>query len=258
MPSAIYRRPADGRPFERVDTVDVSSNMWRSSAKTPAAALFTSDFNRGFRSPGREAPVSALRGWGATLLHDRRGNFWVGTQGPGPLSGSPASAPAREEARGGWPPWARWLISNAVQSLYEDRDGNLWLGTTGRPAAAWRRTASRRFATCRFRRAGAAASDGSVWVGTTAGLSRFSLGRPARLTRRPTASRLLVFALQGRRGARRVAATAHWRRATYGARFSADLAVPQLRSSASQRIIRRRGWLLATTTFEHVRVALER
>lgn len=190
--SAIYRRPAPGRAFTRVDTVDLSSNLWQRFSEDARGRVFTSDFTKGFRSPGSEGPVSTRRGWGAALLHDRRGNFWVGTQGQG----------LWRQHRGGTSD-GTWrmatvtdgLISNAVQAIYEDRDGNLWLGTL----AGLQRLSPHRVTPIRdlpIPRAIAATDDGSIWVGTTAGLTRFTPAGRRDYTEADGLPGSLVFALQ--------------------------------------------------------------
>ena len=174
-PSAVYRRDREGERFVQVDVIGVSSNVWQSFSEDAFGTVWISDFKEGFRRPGggtpRAAARSTRRGWGVQLLHDRRGNFWIGTQGQGLWLVPPA--PRRSE------PLVRMitvddgLVSNAVQSLLEDREGNIWLGTLGglQRLSPHRVTPIRTLA---IPRAVAATPDGSVWVGTAAGLTRFS------------------------------------------------------------------------------------
>jgi signal transduction histidine kinase/ligand-binding sensor domain-containing protein len=192
--TAIYRRKASGKRFERIDTVDVSSNLWQTFSEDTHGRVFASDFTKGFRTPGGEGPASAKRGWGATLLHDRRGNFWVGTLGQGlwlqHRDGEGASDRSWRAATVN-----DGLISNAVQSLYEDRDGNIWLGTL----AGLQRLSPHRVSPIRdlpIPRNIAATQDGSVWVGTTAGLTRFTAAGRRDYTEADGLPGSLVFALQ--------------------------------------------------------------
>jgi len=191
--SAIYRRAAPGHPFKRVDVVNVSSNLWQNFSEDTHGRVFTSDFTKGFRIPGGEGPVSARRGWGATLLHDRRGDFWVGTLGQGlwRLRRDGESERSWRSAT-----VSEGLISNAVQSMYEDRDGNIWLGTL----AGLQRLSPHRVTPIRdlpIPRAIAATPDGSVWVGTTAGLTRFTPAGRRDYAEADGLPGSLVFALQG-------------------------------------------------------------
>ncbi len=171
---AVYRKEAAHEHFEQVDVIAISSNVWQRFSEDAAGRVWISDFSEGFRSPGSAVARSARpsrRGWGVDLLHDRRGNFWVGTQGQGlwrvrgEQGGTAPSVEVINVEDG--------LASNAVQSLLEDREGNIWLGTL----AGLQRLTPHQVTPVKhlaIPRAIEVTPDGSVWVGTAAGLVRFS------------------------------------------------------------------------------------
>lgn len=172
--NAVYRKPAGHDQFEQVDVIRISSNVWQSFSEDASGRVWISDFSEGFRVPGPAGPRAAhqpRRGWGVDLLHDHRGNFWVGTQGQGLWrirdghGDTPSSLDVINVEDG--------LASNAVQSLIEDREGNIWLGTL----AGLQRLTPHRVTPIKhlaIPRAIEVTPDGSVWVGTAAGLMRFS------------------------------------------------------------------------------------
>jgi ligand-binding sensor domain-containing protein/two-component sensor histidine kinase len=176
--NGVFRKePGDDR-FEQVDVITVSSNVWQSFSEDATGTVWISDFNEGFRIPGRAAPRlehRPSRGWGVELLHDRRGNFWIGTQGQGlwRVRNGQGKASASVEVIS----VDEGIASNAVYSLLEDREGNIWLGTL----AGLQRLTPHRVVPVKdlpIPRALEATPDGSVWVGTSAGLARFrSTGR---------------------------------------------------------------------------------
>lgn len=172
---AVYRKDAAGDRFEQIDVITISSNVWQSFSEDASGRVWMSDFSQGFRAPGNGAPLSLPaprpKGWGVDLLHDHRGNFWIGTQGQGlwrirdEKGGGPSHVQAINVEDG--------LASNAVQSLLEDREGNVWLGTL----AGLQRLTPHRVTPVKqlaIPRAIEVTPDGSVWVGTAAGLVRFS------------------------------------------------------------------------------------
>jgi ligand-binding sensor domain-containing protein/two-component sensor histidine kinase len=171
---AVYRKEAARDQFEQVDVISISSNVWQSFSEDAAGRVWISDFSEGFRVPGNTGPRAAhqqRRGWGVDLLHDQRGNFWVGTQGQGLWriregQGGTATRVDVINVEDG-------LANNAVQSLLEDREGNIWLGTL----AGLQRLTQHRVTPLKhlaIPRAIELTPDGSVWVGTAAGLVRFS------------------------------------------------------------------------------------
>jgi ligand-binding sensor domain-containing protein/two-component sensor histidine kinase len=171
---AVYRTEAAHDRFEQVDVIAISSNVWQQFSEDASGRVWISDFSEGFRRPGHTVDRSARRsrrGWGVDLLHDRRGNFWVGTQGQGlwRVRGEQSDhAPSVEIIN-----VENGLASNAVQSLLEDREGNIWLGTL----AGLQRLTPHQVTPVKhlaIPRAIEATPDGSVWVGTAAGLVRFS------------------------------------------------------------------------------------
>jgi signal transduction histidine kinase/ligand-binding sensor domain-containing protein len=169
--TAIFRKDPASEHFEQVDVIAISSNVWQSFSEDANGTVWMSDFKEGFRVPTRSArPSPTQRGWGVELLHDRRGNFWVGTLGRGLWR-------IRDAAAGGRPRLEeitveQGLASNAVQSLLEDKEGNIWLGTL----SGLQRLAPHRVQPLKdlpIPRAIELTPDGSVWVGTAAGLVRF-------------------------------------------------------------------------------------
>jgi ligand-binding sensor domain-containing protein/signal transduction histidine kinase len=172
--TAVYRKRSPHDQFEQVDVISISSNVWQNFSEDASGRVWISDFSEGFRIAGRAVSRSARgkqRGWGVDLLHDRRGNFWVGTQGQGlwrvreGRDGNASTVDVVNVEDG--------LASNAVHSLLEDREGNIWLGTH----AGLQRLSPHTVTPVKhlaIPRAVEVTPDGSVWVGTAAGLVRFS------------------------------------------------------------------------------------
>jgi signal transduction histidine kinase/ligand-binding sensor domain-containing protein len=169
---AVYRKDAASERFDQVDVITISSNVWQRFSEDDDGTVWISDFSQGFRTPGTAARATTPRkGWGVDLLHDQRGDFWIGTQGQGLWrirggKGGQASNVEVIDVEDG-------LASNAVQSLLEDREGNLWLGTL----AGLQRLTPQRVTPVKhlaIPRTIDMTPDGSVWVGTAAGLVRFS------------------------------------------------------------------------------------
>ena len=131
------------------------------------------DRSQGFRRIDGEAPTprTTTEGSGVDLLHDRRGNLWVATQGRGLWRVREADGAATVEAmttRDG-------LLSDAVKSLLEDREGNLWVGTySGRHRFSPRRVSA--VTGLGIARALASSADGTLWVATASGLTTISRG----------------------------------------------------------------------------------
>jgi ligand-binding sensor domain-containing protein/two-component sensor histidine kinase len=171
---AVFRKQATDGRFEQVDVISISSNVWQSFSEDASGRVWISDFSEGFRPSGdtvARAARQSRRGWGVDLLHDHRGNLWVGTQGQGLWR-------VRDAQRDSGPSVQvinveDGLASNAVQSLLEDHEGNIWLGTL----AGLQRLTPHRVTPVKhlaIPRALEVTPDGSVWVGTAAGLVRFS------------------------------------------------------------------------------------
>jgi ligand-binding sensor domain-containing protein/two-component sensor histidine kinase len=191
--TAVFRKEIASDRFEQVDVITVSSNVWQSFSEDQSGTVWISDFKEGFRAPtNANRPSRTQRGWGVDLLHDRRGNFWVGTQGQGLWR-------IRNPSAGGRSPLEvitveQGLASNAVQSLLEDREGNIWLGTL----AGLQRLAPHRVQPLKHMsipRAIEITPDGSVWVGTAAGLVRFSSAGRREYTEADGLPGLVVLAL---------------------------------------------------------------
>ena len=171
-PTAIYRRIDPSSSFTRIDDIELSNTSQHFSEDSDGGIWIT-DFQRGFRPAypsAREHPQGARHGWGAHLLHDHRGNFWVATLGQGlwRVKTGPARSTTVETitVRNG-------LSSDAVQTMVEDREGNLWVGTrAGLQRLSPRRVT--RLIDLPIPRALETSPDGSVWVGTASGLMRFS------------------------------------------------------------------------------------
>jgi signal transduction histidine kinase/ligand-binding sensor domain-containing protein len=199
-PAGVYRRAAPGAAFVQVAEVAVASNVHFSFSRDRAGTVWVSDFHDGFHRLDRgrmPAGAASLSGWGVQLLHDRRGDMWVATQGQGlwrvsnPDSGMASVSVAT--MRDG-------LASEAVQALLEDREGNIWLGTPG----GLQRLSSHRVTPRRdlgVARALEATPDGSMWVGTSSGLKRFSGGESRLFTEADGLPGAVVLALHaGPRG----------------------------------------------------------
>lgn len=172
----VLRRSHDGAPFEVVERLGVSSNVWQSLSHDRSGRMWVTDFERGVRPLDGAVPplLAGLRGWGVQILHDSRGAMWVATRGQG-LWRVPehvaAKAPKVLTTRDG-------LVNDAVHAVIEDRDGNIWVGTP----AGLQRLSPHRVKPVRdlgVVRVLETTPDGSVWVGTANGLARISSsGRP--------------------------------------------------------------------------------
>ena len=171
---AVYRRRPGEPRFEKIEALTLGSSVSQSFSEDQSGTVWISDMHEGFRIPGRPSrPSPERRGFGVKLLHDRRGNFWVGTHGQGlwRVRVSPGESSPRVEvitARDG-------LASDAIPSLLEDREGNVWLGTL----AGLQRLTPRRVTPVRdlpVPRGVAETPDGSIWVATASGLVRFKAG----------------------------------------------------------------------------------
>jgi len=175
--TGVFRKEPGHDRFKQVDVITQSSNVWQGFSEDAAGTVWIGDFNEGFRIPGTARPVAGRprRGWGVELLHDRRGDFWVGTQGQGLWRIRSREGQTRE--RVDVITVDDGIASNAVYSLLEDREGNIWVGSL----AGLQRLTPHRVTPVKdlpIPRALEVTSDGSVWVGTTAGLVRFtSAGR---------------------------------------------------------------------------------
>jgi len=158
-------RTTDGESFELV-----AEGIARETSESADGTLWMTDPAHGVRRRGTPAPLVGMDGWGNRLLHDSRGNLWVGTTGQGLWRlrpGAAADAPLIELATN-----QTGLSSNAVQTLLEDRDGNIWVGTMlGLHSLTPQQLTP--LAAGTVVRTVLADEDGTVWVGTASGLLQF-------------------------------------------------------------------------------------
>ena len=175
--TGVFRKDPGHDRFEQVDVITLSSNVWQGFSEDAAGTVWISDSNEGSRIPGSadRAKGRPHRGWGIELLHDHRGNFWVGTQSQGLWRIRDRAGKARESLD--MITVDDGIVSNAVYSLLEDREGNVWVGTL----AGLQRLTPHRVTPIRdlpIPRVLEVTPDGSVWAGTASGLVRFtSTGR---------------------------------------------------------------------------------
>jgi signal transduction histidine kinase/ligand-binding sensor domain-containing protein len=167
--SGLYRSTGGDR-FELVTTepiVDVSENaegeVWVTHGTRAVRRL----------EPGSTPLLDGQDriGAGARVLHDSRGNLWVGTRGAG-LWKLPARGRVLEPVS-----THDGLLGEVVEILFEDREGGIWVGSfgslirffntqigmvlTGGPSGQAIRSVE-------------SAVDGSVWLATSRGLSKVS------------------------------------------------------------------------------------
>lgn len=157
-------RTRDGEAFELV-----APGIARETSQSADGTLWMTDPVHGARRHGATTPVIGLDGWGMRVLHDARGNLWVGTTGQGlwRVRDTTAGAPLIERAT-----IQTGLSSDAVESLLEDRDGNIWVGTMlGLHSLTPQDLMP--LASGALVRAILPEPDGSVWVGTASGLMQF-------------------------------------------------------------------------------------
>ena len=153
--------------FVEVATVDDAP---RSITETGKGAIVVSDQVTGFQVVGEPRPASFERARGRSLLHDGRGNVWVGTAGQGLLR-------VRFDERQRIATLERatvltGLLSNGVNALFEDRDSNVWVGS---PEGVTRLSPHK---ATQITDIGLAAgigttSSGTLWVGTIDALLEF-------------------------------------------------------------------------------------
>ncbi len=194
-PTTVLRKPSDGGRFQLIEAIETSGDTPQHFSEDSSGTIWITDFQKGFRRAvdGRlAASWLGHRGWGARLLHDRRGNFWVATFGQGlwrvraHTSPEPPTVEVATTRHG--------LSSDAIQTLLEDREGNIWVGTR----AGLQRLSPRRVTPLTdlpIPRALETTPDGSVWVGTAAGLTRFSASGRQQYGEREGLSGSVVLAL---------------------------------------------------------------
>jgi signal transduction histidine kinase/ligand-binding sensor domain-containing protein len=115
-------------------------------------------------------PFAELQGSGATLLRDRDGALWVGTQGRGLLHIHHGRTDTFGKSDG--------LSSERVSQIFEDREGNIWVATVDgldRFHAVAAATVSQQQGLsypvfCSI----VASADGSIWISTAHGVNHWS------------------------------------------------------------------------------------
>jgi signal transduction histidine kinase/ligand-binding sensor domain-containing protein len=117
----IFHLDAGQQGFQAVELGDSGCAF----SQDQFGAIWVADRNVGFRRLGEAAPVrgSSQRGWGQRVLHDRRGNLWVGTGGQGLWRFDVAHGVLMQTRT------TRSALSDGALSLLEDREGNIWVGT---------------------------------------------------------------------------------------------------------------------------------
>ncbi len=148
----------------------VEPGIARETSEGADGTLWMTDPVHGARRQGARAPVIGLDGWGMRLLHDSRGNLWVGTTGQGLWRvrdhGSRRAADrARDHADGA-------LERRRPDAARRSRRQHLGRhdARSAQPDAAGR---SRRSRPAPLVRAILPEPDSSMWVGTASGLLQF-------------------------------------------------------------------------------------
>lgn len=165
----VYRSVDRGATFEAVEALDGTGNFWPKFSEDASGAIWITDVRTGFRRLG-EGPVGTgpLHGRGIQLLHDRRRQLWVATLGQGLWR---VREPLSSTTRVDSITARDGLSSDTVRSIFEDREGNVWVGTY----AGLHRFSPRRvmpITDLGSARAVTATADGSVWIATNAGVAR--------------------------------------------------------------------------------------
>lgn len=159
----------------RFDQVEAAADTLRSLSLSvdPHGTLWTSDPIVGVRAIGtpqvRGGETPSGRGY--RILHDRRGDLWIGTIGQGlwRARGASQSQPIAVERA----TVLSGLSSDAVRSIFEDRDGNIWAGTTeGVDRLVPHRITP--WTSLGLVSSIEATADQRIWVGTEDDLIRFS------------------------------------------------------------------------------------
>lgn len=170
----IFVRRPDAHGFEQVRSASPSV---QSFAEDQAGAIWVTDRALGFRRVAtpdtRTVALPLPPGSVIRLLQDHAGNLWVGTRGHGLFrvrghdNGGPVSVQRLGKADG--------LTSDVVLSLFEDREGDILVGTENNLLRLSKNDGITigQVASSSAHEV-AATSDGSVWLGTTAGLRRFT------------------------------------------------------------------------------------
>ncbi len=170
--SGVFSRSNPNEAFERIVGLDESVEDLSADAQ---GRIWLTDRVLGFKAVGEttDPDPSAQRGVGQRLLHDSRGNLWIGTGGQGLWrirADSATDAPIVERVTA-----LTGLSTDGVISLLEDWDGNIWAGT---PDGLNRLTPRKVTPLLNLGpvRGVEATPDGSVWVGTVDGLIEYPHG----------------------------------------------------------------------------------
>lgn len=171
--AGVFRQSAGQTDFQPMEPV---GGLIRDIAEDSTGRLWLTDPLLGFRVLNeRRTHASILdAGRGNRLLHDSRGNVWVGTKGQGlwrlALQGDRAQ-PLIDRATA-----LIGLSNDGIDDLLEDRDGNIWAAT---PDGLNRLTPHRvEQVNLGIVNGVAATHDGGVWVGTAGALVRFPNADP--------------------------------------------------------------------------------
>jgi len=118
-------------------------------------------------------PALARNVDGVTLLRDRDGGVWIGTDGAGVVHLRQGRADVFSQADG--------LSGDLVTSLFEDREGDVWVATLGgldrfRNYAVTTYARHEGFGTIPGHGSVVAGRDGSIWMGTNDGLRMLNHG----------------------------------------------------------------------------------
>lgn len=124
--TGVFRRGGGEALFTRLAHDQENS---RTTARDRSGRLWVTDPIVGFRrvAEGRAQAPTAQKGRGSRLMHDSRGNLWVGTGGQGlwrvqhTESGAVGVFERTSTATG--------LSDDGVTELIEDREGNIWVAT---------------------------------------------------------------------------------------------------------------------------------
>ncbi len=120
----LFRRDATQEKFERFDG---SAGPIRGVVGDDHGQLWVTDPVRGFRQLSSTKEMPAERGNGLSLLHDSKGNLWVGTGGQGLWR-------VRLDAVWAFSGIERTMSlvgfsNDGVTSIVEDDDGSIWIAT---------------------------------------------------------------------------------------------------------------------------------
>lgn len=169
--TSVLKRAANDEVFAPVGLVDFTGFLGPWFSEDASGAIWMTDRRQGFRRIDPPEPVRRpdVRGSGVHLVHDRKGALWIATPNSGLWR-------ARPDAQGSGLvvdtiTTKDGLLSNAVRALHEDREGNIWVGTY----AGLQRFTPRRVASITdygFVRTMIMAPDGSLWLAAASGLIR--------------------------------------------------------------------------------------